>query len=551
MEPMYRGIPFSPQTTLADSIGAADTIIPVADVSVFPDPPNYATIGIDEGGETISYAAKTDHALSGCTRGVEGTPKSWASGSVIARNFTAKDLESLQKNLRKIINDAPFVSAGSAQTLTDAQKEQARVNIGASHIRVESTNIGGDTIIQVVVTDADGKVFRFNPKGSDGGVWVPEYNEDTGVIDWEYHKAGDFYPVPSPVPTGIPVPATAAVGQTIVVSEVDADGKPTKWEAATIGATAPSATLGCMLDLFKKALYVEDTSDLLSELEKLIGTGGGDSGGSDTPEVPDLPDEPEPVALPSWIQEMQVVEFTPEADTNEVQTFAINMENEPNMVIVRSDIETPTNIRDFVGMLAIKTLSGTYAWVQFVASTMDTITGVSQPIANDISFSSSAISVQSLTVGGTATYWRAGYKYTVYCIRTTFDPSDMLNAPFAKETYAVTYEPEADSNEAVTFEYEMENEPNCVLIISDHTEQGSVRDVAGFFGAKIYDDTVWRSMNVLYVSGFKVSIGNDGDSSGGYVTVGDGVLTYTPFKYGGTACYFRAARKYMVIMMHI
>lgn len=236
MEPMYRGTPFSPRTTLADSIGAADTIIPVADVSVFPDPPNYATIGIDEDGETISYAAKTDRALSGCTRGVEGAPKSWASGSVIARNFTAKDLESLQKNLRKIVNDAPFVSAGSAQALTDAQKEQARVNIGASHIRVESTNIGGDTVIQVVVTDANGTVSRFNPKGSDGGVWVPEYNEDTGVIDWEYHKASDFYPVPSPVPTGIPVPNTAAVGQTIVVSEVDAEGKPTKWEAAEFPA---------------------------------------------------------------------------------------------------------------------------------------------------------------------------------------------------------------------------------------------------------------------------------------------------------------------------
>lgn len=133
-------------------------------------------------------------------------------------------------------NDVPFVSAGDAQTLTDAQKEQARVNIGASHIRVKSTNIGGDTLIEVVVTDADGSVSRFNPKGSDGGVWVPKHNEETGVINWKYYRASDFYPEPSPVPTGIPVPNTAAVGQTIVVSEVDAEGKPTKWEARDVGS---------------------------------------------------------------------------------------------------------------------------------------------------------------------------------------------------------------------------------------------------------------------------------------------------------------------------
>ena len=45
MKPMYYGIPFSPQATLTDTIGAADTIIKVSDVSAFPDAPNYATIG--------------------------------------------------------------------------------------------------------------------------------------------------------------------------------------------------------------------------------------------------------------------------------------------------------------------------------------------------------------------------------------------------------------------------------------------------------------------------------------------------------------------------
>lgn len=101
MEPMYRGIPFSPQTTLTDSIGAADTVIPVADVSAFPDPPNYATIGTDSGGETIKYTAKAGSSLSGCTRGVEGNAKAWGSGSIIARNHTAKDMESLQKNVEE------------------------------------------------------------------------------------------------------------------------------------------------------------------------------------------------------------------------------------------------------------------------------------------------------------------------------------------------------------------------------------------------------------------------------------------------------------------
>lgn len=88
---LYPGIPFSPQAFLANNIGAADTIIEVSDISAFPPAPNLATIGTDEEGETLLYAAKTDTALSGCTRGVEGTAKTWQSGSVIARNWTAKD----------------------------------------------------------------------------------------------------------------------------------------------------------------------------------------------------------------------------------------------------------------------------------------------------------------------------------------------------------------------------------------------------------------------------------------------------------------------------
>lgn len=88
---LYPGIAFSPQAALTDGVGAGDTVIPVSDVSAFPPAPNLATIGTDEEGETVLYAAKTDTALTGCVRGVEGTAKAWSAGELIGRNWTAKD----------------------------------------------------------------------------------------------------------------------------------------------------------------------------------------------------------------------------------------------------------------------------------------------------------------------------------------------------------------------------------------------------------------------------------------------------------------------------
>lgn len=88
---LYPGIAFSPVAELTDNVGAGDTIIPVSNVEAFPPAPNLATIGTDEAGETILYAAKTATALSGCTRGVEGTARAWSAGEPIARNWTAKD----------------------------------------------------------------------------------------------------------------------------------------------------------------------------------------------------------------------------------------------------------------------------------------------------------------------------------------------------------------------------------------------------------------------------------------------------------------------------
>ena len=113
---LYPGIAFSPQATLTNNLGAADTIIEVSDASAFPPAPNLATIGTDEEGETILYTAKTETALSGCKRGVEGTARAWTAGELIGRNFTAKDHADLIAAVSET-RDAATAAAGAA---TDA-----------------------------------------------------------------------------------------------------------------------------------------------------------------------------------------------------------------------------------------------------------------------------------------------------------------------------------------------------------------------------------------------------------------------------------------------
>lgn len=102
MQAMYPGIPFSPPAALTQTISETDTVIHVDNVDAFPDAPNYATIGTDEQAETIRYSAKGEGILSGCTRAVEGTAKIWQAGEVIARNFTAQDLQIIQDNLSSL-----------------------------------------------------------------------------------------------------------------------------------------------------------------------------------------------------------------------------------------------------------------------------------------------------------------------------------------------------------------------------------------------------------------------------------------------------------------
>lgn len=102
MQQMYEPKPFSPETFLTGPIGIADTRFYVDDVSVFPVAPNYATLGTNEGGETVLYSAIGADYIDVTQRGIDSEAKEWSAGTIIARKFTASDLTAVQENINEL-----------------------------------------------------------------------------------------------------------------------------------------------------------------------------------------------------------------------------------------------------------------------------------------------------------------------------------------------------------------------------------------------------------------------------------------------------------------
>lgn len=182
METMYKAIPFSPVASLTDDIGDGDTIIPVSDVDAFPDAPNLAVIGgVDTQSETILYTAKSGSALSGCTRGVEGTAKAWSTGEVISRNFTAKDHDVFKTNIEelftKVIKSAEINGSGHLiLTLQDNSTFDAGYAKGD---KGDKGNTGA--------TGATGKTGPAGADGEDGGYYSPTVDA-SGNLTWQASK---------------------------------------------------------------------------------------------------------------------------------------------------------------------------------------------------------------------------------------------------------------------------------------------------------------------------------------------------------------------------
>ena len=185
MKKMYSGMPFSPVTTLAEGVGAADTTVKVADASVLPEAPNYATIGTDETGEVILYAAKAGDLLSGCVRGVEGTAQQWNAGTVVARNWNNIDYQNLIDNVSEIDSSKAAKPAAAVKgnlAALDANGDLQDSGLPAEGLvdatlrvagRAAEAKAVGEALEKVLpgVTSADaGKFLRVSADGK----WVAE-----------------------------------------------------------------------------------------------------------------------------------------------------------------------------------------------------------------------------------------------------------------------------------------------------------------------------------------------------------------------------------------
>lgn len=175
MATLYPGIAFSPQAVLTTDITASDTIINVSNISVFPTAPNLATIGVDEGGETILYTGKSGQSLIGCTRAIEGTAKSWKTGEIIGRNFTAKDHNDLISTIQELKDNG---GSGGGTVPDNISTTLSTIQTDITNIQNKLTNVnaGDIDLLKTNVATLQTKVAAL--EGSSGsGASSAEFNE--------------------------------------------------------------------------------------------------------------------------------------------------------------------------------------------------------------------------------------------------------------------------------------------------------------------------------------------------------------------------------------
>lgn len=120
---MYPGMVNSPETTITNGINESDTIIYVLDPARVPTPPNLMTLGTGTNAETVKVTEINDSAIT-VERGFQGIAKSWPAGTVIARNFTEYDYDTLKENIEDL--DTSKETPAGAQAKADEAEAAAK-----------------------------------------------------------------------------------------------------------------------------------------------------------------------------------------------------------------------------------------------------------------------------------------------------------------------------------------------------------------------------------------------------------------------------------------
>ncbi|MBQ4899364.1 hypothetical protein KB559_11000 [Paenibacillus sp. Marseille-P2973] len=152
MQKMYDAVVNSPKTELVTAITAIDTDIEVADASVLLQPEGLAVIGNGEGAETIRYTEMDGNVLKGCIRGFQGTSKSWAVGTRLARNFTAYDHDTFKENIEQ--HDTDITALSDRLDIADTYTVTLQAGIQVVHAERDSRfrmgEIKGRTLINLI-----------------------------------------------------------------------------------------------------------------------------------------------------------------------------------------------------------------------------------------------------------------------------------------------------------------------------------------------------------------------------------------------------------------
>lgn len=100
---MIDAVPFSPSAHLTAAITATQTYLSCTTTTNLPDPSPIGRCTIRDAyghEETVDYTGKTETAITGMTRGVEGTPYAFGADATIARVPTAEDWNGINTNIR-------------------------------------------------------------------------------------------------------------------------------------------------------------------------------------------------------------------------------------------------------------------------------------------------------------------------------------------------------------------------------------------------------------------------------------------------------------------